>query len=159
MVAVAIRQARPDEHKEISALALRSKGHWGYSADFLESCRAELTYDAADCGSGQMWVAETGAEVVGFGLIQGEPPAGELAALFVDPSAIGTGCGKLLLRHLLREASERGFTCVDLDADPEAEPFYLHFGAVRLASTPSASIPGRFLPHLEFRLDSSATTS
>ena len=81
-------------------MALRSKGHWGYTADFLESCRAELTYDVTDCGSGQMWVAETGAVDVGFGLIQGEPPSGELAALFVDPSAIGTGCGKLLLRHV-----------------------------------------------------------
>jgi hypothetical protein len=41
----------------------------------------------------------------------------------------------------LREASERGFTRLDLDADPEATPFYLHFGAVRLGSTPSGSIP------------------
>ena len=133
-------------------MALRSKGHWGYTADFLESCRAELTYDVTDCGSGQMWVAETGAVVVGFGLIQGEPPSGELAALFVDPSAIGTGCGKLLLRHILREAAARGFTRLHLDADPEAAPFYLHFGAVRLGSAPSGSIPGRLLPHLEFQL-------
>ena len=151
---VAIRPARPEEHEDISALALRSKGHWGYSAEFLESCRAELTYGVADCGSGRMWVAEIEGKVIGFCLLQGEPPSGELTALFVDPSAIGTGCGKLLLRHVLREAAERGFTRVHLDADPEAAPFYLHFGAVRLGSTPSGSIPGRLLPHLEFRLDS-----
>ena len=106
-----------------------------------------------------MWVAETAAKVVGFGLIQGEPPSGELAALFVGPSAISTGCGRRLLRHILREDAERGFTRVHLNADPGAAPFYLHFGAVRLGSTPSGSIPGRVLPHLEFRLDSSGNSS
>ena len=64
----------------------------------------------------------------------------------------------MLLCHVLREAGERGFTRLHLDADPEAAPFYLHFGAIRLGSTLSGSIPGRLLPRLEFRLDSSGTS-
>lgn len=148
-----IRAAKPDEHDEISALALRSKGYWNYSAKFLEACKAELTYDAAECGSGRMWAALVGAELVGFSLIRGTPPSGELAALFVDPSAIGTGCGKLLLQHTLREASSRGFARLVLDADPGAEPFYAHFGAARIGTSPSGSIPGRVLPQLRFSLD------
>lgn len=139
----------------ISALALRSKGHWGYSADFLEACRAELTYDAEECESGRMWVAEfEGADIVGFTLITGAPPTGELAALFVDPLAIGTGCGKMLLQHALSQATARGYARLTLDADPGAEPFYLHFGATRTGSSPSASIPGRLLPQLTFSLPS-----
>jgi len=158
MAALLIRTVRPDEHEEISALALRSKGHWGYSAEFLEACRAELTYAPSTCGSGMMWVATEGATIAGFSLLQGEPPTGELAALFVDPSAIGTGCGRKLLVHSLRVAQARGFTRLLLDADPGAEPFYLHFGARRTGSSPSGSIPGRELPHLEFILDPSEGT-
>ena len=150
-----IRRARAEEHEAISALALRSKGHWGYSAEFLEACRAELTYDADECESGRMWVAEfEGADIVGFTLITGAPPTGELAALFVDPRAIGTGCGKMLLRHALSQASARGYERLTLDADPSAEPFYLHCGATRTGSTPSRSIPGRVLPQLSFTLPS-----
>lgn len=148
-----IRVARPDEHEEISALALRSKGHWGYSSEFLEACRAELTYDGAQCGSGQMWVAVAESAIVGFSRLDGAPPAGDLAALFVDPIPIGAGYGKALLDHTLRTASADGFARLLLDADPDAEPFYLHFGATRIGTSPSGSIPGRDLPRLEFTLN------
>ena len=141
-----------------SSLALRSKGHWGYSPEFLEACRAELTFDASTCGAGMTWVATVGTTTAGFSLIQGEPPAGELAALFVDPTVIGTGCGRRLLVHTLRVARARGFTRLVLDADPGAEPFYLHFGARRTGNSPSLSIPGRELPHLEFVLDTAERT-
>ena len=52
MADLLFRIARADEHEEMSSLALRSKSHWGYSAEFLQACRAELTYDASTCGSG-----------------------------------------------------------------------------------------------------------
>ena len=35
----------PNEAVYLSALALRSKAHWGYSKEFLKSCENELTYD------------------------------------------------------------------------------------------------------------------
>jgi GNAT superfamily N-acetyltransferase len=153
MVDLLIREAKSDEHKQISALALRSKGHWGYSPEFLEACRAELTYGPATCGSGRMWVITAEATMVGFSLLQGNPPVGELVALFVDPTAIGTGCGRLLLLHTIDAAVDQGFTRLVLDADPDAESFYLRFGASRIGSSPSGSIVGRQLPHLQFDLD------
>jgi len=147
-----VRQARADEHDAISALALRSKGHWGYSAEFLEACREELTFDAATCQSGLMWVVTRSDTVLGFSLLRGEPPHGELAALFVDPAAIGTGCGRMLLEHSRHAAQAAGFTRLELDADPGAEPFYLRFGAYRIGTSPSGSIPGRELPRLTLDL-------
>lgn len=147
-----IRPARADEHPQLSALALASKGHWGYSEEFLASCRDELTYGPDTCASGRMWVAEQDGTVLGLVLLEGTAPHGELAALFVTPEAIGTGCGALLLRHALRTARDRGFDLLVLDADPGAEAFYRHHGAVRTGESPSGSIPGRVLPHLEFRL-------
>jgi GNAT superfamily N-acetyltransferase len=95
-----------------------------------------------------MWVAVQTDTVLGFSLLRGEPPRGELAALFVDPAAIGTGCGHMPLEHSHRAAREMGFTRLELDADPGAESFYLHFSARRIGSSPSGSIPGRELPHL-----------
>lgn len=39
-----------------------------------------------------------------LGHLLGEPPGGGLVALFVDPVAIGAGCGRLLLERSLRAA-------------------------------------------------------
>ncbi|MBU8579650.1 GNAT family N-acetyltransferase [Brevibacterium luteolum] len=105
-----IRFARAGEAATLSALALRSKGHWDYSADFLELCRHELTYTAEECGSGDVFVAEQDGQVLGFAAIDGTPPAGDLEALFVDVGAMGRGVGGGLLQHVLKIARNRGFT-------------------------------------------------
>ena len=150
---VQLRSARTDEAEFLSALALRSKSHWGYSVEFLEAVRAELAMTEADCASGSVIVAELDGHVVGFYALTGSPPFGELDSLFVDLGVIGTGIGRLLLDDALREAAARGFTSLTLDADPGAESFYLRHGAIRIGESPSGSIPGRLLPQMRFDLD------
>ena len=153
MPEVTIRVARSDEHADISELALRSKSYWGYSEEFLDLCRDELTFDPAACASGMTWVAANGPTLIGVSVITGAPPIGELAGLFIDLPAIGTGCGRMLLTHTLRAAREHGFAELVLDADPGAEPFYSRFGAERLGDSPSGLLPGRMLPHMKFVLN------
>jgi hypothetical protein len=41
-----IRAAHGGELEALSALAMRSKAHWGYSAAFMQACRDELTVSA-----------------------------------------------------------------------------------------------------------------
>jgi GNAT superfamily N-acetyltransferase len=144
-----IRRARPDEAAAISALALRSKAHWGYDEDFLEACRAELTYRPDGVRNEPFYVAEDeeGA-LAGFYRLSGTPPEGELAALFVEPHRIGTGLGGQLLRHALAQARRQGMEVLWLEADPGAEPFYAHAGFVRVGVSPSGSVPGRVLPRM-----------
>lgn len=144
-----LRPARPGEAALLSDLALRSKGHWGYDAAFLEACRDELTLRDDELARRRTTVAELDDAVIGFGTLEGEPPDGELGMLFVDPAAIGRGVGRALLDRLLDRARAEGFTVLTIDADPNAEAFYLAHGAVRVAAVPSASIPGRVLPQLE----------
>lgn len=136
----------------------RSKGHWGDSAAFLESCRVELTFDAAECGSGRMWVADTGADVAGFGLVQGDPPRGQLAALFVDPSAIGTG----LRRAPAPPYPARRFGARFHPPGPRRRPggrTLLPALRRHTARKHAKRIdPGSRPPHLGFRLNSPATS-
>lgn len=44
----AFRSARPEELDAITALAIRSKRHWGYPDAFIEALRPELTFRPAD---------------------------------------------------------------------------------------------------------------
>ncbi|MBM7517717.1 GNAT family N-acetyltransferase [Nocardioides nitrophenolicus] len=149
-----LRPAAPGEAAALTELALRSKGHWGYDAAFLESCRDELTVREDELGARRTVVAELpDGRIAGFRTLEGEPPVGVLGMMFVDPDAIGRGIGGALARHLVAEARAAGFTRLTIDADPNAEAFYLAQGAVRVGATPSGSIPGRVLPLLELRLE------
>ena len=143
------------EESLLSALALRSKGHWGYDADFIEACREPLTITAAYIASHPIFVAEIENTVLGFySLHDAPPPETELDNLFIDPPAIGTGAGRLLWLHAIATATELGHRVMLIEADPFAEGFYSSKGAVRMGSRPSSIIPGRELPLLRFDLRS-----
>ena len=144
-----LRPARPDEAAAISALALRSKAHWGYDEAFLAACRDDLTIDPTWCDGVRLVVAEADGTPLGYCRVAGRPPVGELAGLFVDPAGIGQGLGGRLLRYAADLADRLGMHTLTIDSDPYAEPFYLHAGAVRVGGTPSTVRPGRLLPRLE----------
>jgi GNAT superfamily N-acetyltransferase len=145
---IRIRPAEPEEAGVLSALALRSKGHWGYDRAFLDACRTELTFRPEHLRA----VAESAGEILGFYSLDGEPPSGELGNLWVEPDSIGSGVGRRLWYHAMHTARMAGFTSLRIEADPFAEGFYLAMGAERVGETPSGSIPGRVLPLLRVRI-------
>jgi GNAT superfamily N-acetyltransferase len=154
-----IRQAWPGEAGELSALALRSKGYWGYDEAFLAACREELSLADDGLAERRAVVAEgEDGGLLGLATLEGEPPHGELGMLFVDPPAIGRGVGRALFRQVAETARATGFQRLSIDADPNAEPFYLAMGAVRVGEVPSGSVPGRLLPLLEYRLTEDQVT-
>ena len=147
MADLVLRAALPAEVGALSELAMRSKAYWGYDAEFLEACRDELTFTATDVP--RIVVAESAGTLVGMYTVDGRPPHGVLGNLWVDPSAIGSGIGRHLWTHAISSARTRGFAHLMIDADPNAEGFYLRMGAERIGESPSGSIPGRVLPLLQ----------
>jgi GNAT superfamily N-acetyltransferase len=152
MSGINLRPGRGDEAGLLSDLALRSKGHWGYDQAFLDACRDELTLTPADVRAKRAIVAERGGRVVGFYTLAGDPPVASLDHLFVEPAEIGTGVGQALWRHAVAAAQALGFTRLEIEADPDAEAFYLAMGARRRGTVPSGSIAGRRLPLLDYRI-------
>ena len=153
-----VRTATPEEAPELSALALRSKGHWGYSDAFLDACRDELTVDGERIGNDdyRVVVAERDGGLAGFytlecqGKVAGE---WELGALFVEPAAIGSGVGRRLTEHALDTLRAADARRVVIQGDPNATDFYLAMGATQTGTRESGSVPGRQLPLFEIRLD------
>lgn len=144
-----IRAARRSEASVISSLALRSKAHWGYSNEFLQSCREELSYSATQIESEayEFRVCEVEGRVAGFYALEllGARKA-ELEALFVEPEWIGRGIGRMLIEHAKKRAVDLGVAQLVIQGDPNAVNFYEAAGGVRSGQRESASIPGRFLP-------------
>jgi GNAT superfamily N-acetyltransferase len=142
---VIVRAARPGEEPELTELAVRSKGHWGHAAAFLERARPELTVRPEHLERWIVRVAERDGAVVGFAAV--DPGARELEMLFVEPSAIGTGAGRALLKDALARARESGLAELVIESDPDAEPFYRSQGAEPCGTRTSWST-GRELPLL-----------
>jgi len=144
-----IRRAIPGEAALLSSLALRSKAHWGYSRDFIKSCEDELTYQPGQISSDtfDFVVIENEVTIMGFYAIERMSKTEyELDALFVDPKYIGTGCGRQLIQHALRNVATKGGERLVIQGDPHAEQFYLAAGGQQIGSRESGSIPGRVLP-------------
>ena len=153
---VPIRPATRGEAPFLSDLALRSKAHWGYSREFIEACRDELTYSDEQIGNAasSFAVAEVAGAVAGFCILELLSDAEfELAALFVDPDWIGRGIGRALLDYARRTTAECGAHTLVVQADPHALDFYVAAGAVVTGERESGSIPGRYLPILCLRVN------
>lgn len=147
---IGLRAAEPHEAAAITGLARRSKAHWGYSQDFLDLVRDMLTVYPDEIRDERVVVADHAGTLLGYYRLEGEPPDGELADLFVEPRAIGTGLGRRLWEHVVASARTRGFRQLELESDPHAEPFYRHMGAERVGEFEAAS--GRLLPIMRIKL-------
>jgi GNAT superfamily N-acetyltransferase len=151
-----IRNAFPDEARFLSDLAMRSKAHWGYSQDFMNSCRSELNVDPANMSSDsyQYFAAVERDHIIGFYALERLSDSDyELEALFVEPGYIGTGIGRALIRHATKLLSQRGAARLIIQGDPNAIEFYIAAGGRQIGTRESASIPGRYLPLFEIDID------
>ncbi|MFJ3876177.1 GNAT family N-acetyltransferase [Streptomyces sp. NPDC090077] len=142
-----VRAARAGEAEALTALVMRSKAYWGYDAAFLAACGPQLRVREEELAGRRIAVAENvrGAllglasldeagegpeDGSGDGDGLGEVRAARLGLLFVEPSAIGLGTGRLLYRDALRRAAALGVRRLLIDADPHAAGFYRAMGAV-----------------------------
>jgi GNAT superfamily N-acetyltransferase len=146
-----IRPANDDEAETISALAIRSKGHWGYRPEQMSVFARELTICPADVAAGCAHVLEEEGAMVGFyTLIPRSDGSADLEHIFVDPSRLGEGLGTALFRHACTLARIAGYSRLVIHSDPNAVGFYESMGA-QFDGYVESSIPGRHIPR--FGLD------
>ena len=145
---LAVRRAEPSEATVLSGLALRSKGFWGYSPDFLQACRPDLTLTRECIATNPVYVLEAPSRIVGFYGLQGSGIEIELVYLFVEPDMIGRGHGTRLGRHAVEMARRTGALRLVIFSDPGARTFYERLGAICVREDPSHVDPTRKLPAL-----------
>jgi GNAT superfamily N-acetyltransferase len=149
---LAIRTPRADELPGLGDLCLRSKAVWGYDETFMAACRAELSFEAGDLLATQIAVLELDNERLGVAQVKVVDTEADLLKLFVDPTALRRGAGKILFDWAADVARKMGARRLFIEADPGAAPFYRRMGARDAGFAPSGSIAGRMLPRLVFEL-------
>lgn len=146
---IAVRPAQAGEAQTLTALCVRSKAHWGYDDAFMRSSQASLTVSEGDIATGHVLVATDDGCVVGVARVESD---GELGVMFVDPSVMRRGTGRMLFEAAAMLARRLGARSMPILADPHAAPFYERMGARFVSHAPSDAIPGRTLPLYEYDL-------
>jgi GNAT superfamily N-acetyltransferase len=145
-----IRDAHVEEHELLSRIALEAKVHWGYDAADLARWETDLIVSRDSLAQLPTFVAEVEGHIVGFFQLSFASEGPELEHFWVLPAHMGKGIGRALLAHALREVSTRGHGKLLIDADPNAEGFYVACGAVRTAERSASTLgqPHRVRPQL-----------
>jgi len=159
-----IREAQPQDAKELTALTFESKKHWGYPDIYMELWTKELTITPEYIEKNKVVLAIEDGQIAGYFSIMKESPEEVLQVgnyrmaggffldnLFIRPSFIRTGLGKKLLFLALEYCREQNIPLLHVYSDPNAQGFYEAMGAEHLGDLPT-KIPGRSLPIMLFRL-------
>lgn len=145
-----IRRALREDSKTISKLAYKSKAYWGYTEEFLEQCREDLTVKEEYIEENPVYVMEDNAKIIAFYSFSLDEK--KLESLFIDPEYIGRGLGRMLWSDLMRRAKQLHFKEFTIDSDPYAEAFYIKMGAQKIGVIPSTVFPERFLPLMSVKV-------
>ena len=149
---IEFRTAIPNEAKLLSELAISSKAHWGYSLEFMDACKDELSHTPKQLRNDEYIykVAVKDESIIGFYKLENiHQHTILLEALFIEPSMIGHGIGRKLFEHAKQTGAKKGAEFIEVQSDPNSEGFYKSVGMKVTGKTQSGSIAGRYLPTLK----------
>ncbi len=147
-----IVRAKPEEAAALTEIAFAAKRHWGYPERWIQLWADVLTITSELITRNPTFSAIDDGRVAGFYSLTIDPRP-DLNHLWILPDAMGRGIGRALFEHAVQQAKELGFATFEIEADPNAEPFYLHMGAERVGATVT-KLEGkpRELPLLIYRI-------
>ncbi len=125
-----LRSARPDEAGELAALAVRSKGHWGYPVTFLDRFARSHGLTAEVVAANDVRVLERAGRICGFSTVLHRGPVAVLDDLWLEPEEIGHGSGRLLFEDAAVRAGASGAAAMEWEAEPGAVGFYERMGGI-----------------------------
>ena len=148
-----IVRAKPEEAAALTEIAHTAKRHWGYPESWIKKWQEILTMRPEFIASNVSYSAREGPNVVGFYVLTDEEDGLHLDHLWIMPQAMGRGNGRALFEHAIEQARSLDYKILKIEADPNAEAFYLRMGARRVGTTVTTIEKEiRELPVLEFDL-------
>lgn len=152
MLDIEIYQAKPQDWESLKKIAITSKSYWGYSEHLILQWAQTPIVTPDSIEKDIVYAAYINSFIIGWYRLLIRLPVAILEDLWVLPDYIGKGVGKNLFKHAIQQASPSGAERLELDADPNAEPFYTRMGCQVVGE--SISEWGRVVPHMAYNLQS-----
>jgi L-amino acid N-acyltransferase YncA len=120
---VVVRLAEPDEARVVAEIHVRG-WHWGYRDQIPREILGDLSVEQREAWwreaieqhrDYRLWVADRDGRILGFAGTQpsededATPDMAEIAAIYLEQDAAGTGVGRALTEHALADFRARGF--------------------------------------------------
>lgn len=152
-----IVRANPKQADALTEIARAAKRHRGYSENWIRNWRDILTIRPEFIAANVAYCATEDARVVGFYLLTNESDGPHLDHLWIAPDAMGRGIGRALFQHAVGEARRLNHRMFKIEADPNAEGFYICMGARRVGATVTTiGEQQRELPLLQYDVETAA---
>jgi GNAT superfamily N-acetyltransferase len=146
-----VREAKPEEQRELTRLCVRATMHAGYDEAFIDRTMPALTITVPLISANCIQVAEDGTNEV-VGVVAVTPTAlqgiAQLYGLYVDPAHWKRGIGRVLFGAAVARAKGIKAGALMITAEPSAEGFYKRMGAIRIGEQPFYFSPETILPSL-----------
>lgn len=134
----------------LKEIAVAAKAHWGYPNHLIAKWAQTPIITTESIAADIVFKACTESSVMGwYRLLLYSAPA-ILEDLWVLPAFMGKGIGRRLFEHAVDQAGRNGAQNIELDADPNAVPFYERMGCRVIGETPSEW--GRVIPRMRYNL-------
>ena len=152
-VRVEIVEARAEHAASLSRIAWEAKKGWGYPAHWLEAWREILTMRPEQIEANDYFAALAAGQPIGFYGLHHPGSEWRLEHLWVMPEYWRHGIGRRLFAHAVDRARRQGARLLAIEADPNAEAFYLRMGVERVGSVMS-DMDGisRILPEMRYAI-------
>jgi GNAT superfamily N-acetyltransferase len=127
-----IHRAKPENAVALTEIAFAAKRLWGYPEQWIQGWKSVLTIQPEFVATNETYIAYIDGQTVGFYALVNRMDRASLEHLWVLPSAMGQGVGRVLFNHAVQRAKALGVVAIDIESDPNAEKFYEQMGARRV---------------------------
>lgn len=148
-----IHPTQPSDTDALTEIALTAKRHWNYPERWIQYWLPALSVSAEYLRANESWIAAVQFKPVAWYSLKQVAEHLWLDNLWVLPACMGKGIGRKLFSHALERSRIRGASVLKIEADPNAENFYIRMGARRTGEHHS-EVDGqpRLLPVMEMTL-------
>lgn len=147
-----IVSASPKDANLLASLEIKSESYWGYSSDFMDRFKEIYLITEEFILNNPTYILKNGEIIIGFYGILLNHDEVSLEYLFIEPTYIGKGYGKMLWDHALEEFKKLGIREFTIITSPDAREFYLRLGATVYSQVDSLISKGNKTPKLIFSL-------
>ena len=133
-----------DDVEELSAVAIRSKRHWGYSKEAMELWNQNLTITEDFVQTHTVIKATLEDEIVGFFALEEIKPTTRIAQYWIDTPYMRKGYGSVMYDYLKNYLKSKNVEKVTLVMDPNGLAFFERKGA-KILSKIEHKVKNKFL--------------
>jgi GNAT superfamily N-acetyltransferase len=122
---IEIIRAQPQGAALLKEIAVAAKGYWGYPDHLMAKFAQSPIITPESIVADTVFIAQVDAVTVGWYRLLTGAETTILDDLWVLPACMGRGVGRTLFTHAVEQARGQGAQAIELEADPNAAPFYI----------------------------------